>query len=205
MQPAHPEVAEQVVPVHVPGPELGCGRVSAVGDPDRSAYPEAAFGEVQAVAYRGPDAVVGDPLDERGVQAAGEDEVLDQAPDLVVRQRRDDRGAQAERPAQAAGDVVLPAALPGPEGPGGADPPFAGVQAQHHLTQGHRVEAARRCGSDEQVSHRGTPFLWSVLAQCLLSAWVLAGAGQRWAAATASALSCWIPAKSPALTRSRAT
>src|ERR1035437_6682169 len=136
--------------------------MAAVGDPDRSAYPEAAFGEVQAVAYRGPDAVVGDPLDERGVQAAGEDEVLDQAPDLVVRQRRDDRGAQAERPAQAAGDVVLAAALPGPERPGRADTPLTGVQAQHHLTQGHRVEAALGCRSDAQVSHRHTPSSGSV-------------------------------------------
>jgi len=162
MQPAHPEVAEQVAPVHVPGPELGCGRVSAVGDPDRSAHAKAAFGEVQPVAHRASDAVVGHPPDERGVQAAGEDEVLDPAPDLVVRQRRDDRAAQAERPAQAAGDVVLAAALPGPERPGRADTPLTGVQAQHHLTQGHRVEAALGCRSDAQVSHRHTPSSGSV-------------------------------------------
>src|ERR1019366_50421 len=119
-----------------------------------------------------------------------------------VRRARDDAGAQAERPAQAAGHVVLPAALPGPEGAGGADAPLPGVQAQHHLTQGHRVEAARRCGSDEQVSHRGTPLVWSVLWSVR---WWSRGSGQRWAAATASAVSCWIPAKSPALTRSRGT
>src|SRR5664280_3184964 len=135
--------------------------MAAVGDADRPTHAEAALGEVQSVAHRGPDAVVGHPPNERGVQAAGEDEVLDEAPDLVVRQRCDDRGALAERPAQAAGDVVLPAPLPGPEGPGRADASLAGVEAQHYLAQGHRVEAARRCGSDAQVSHRQTCLLYT--------------------------------------------
>ena len=46
---------------------------------------------------------------------AGEDQVLDQPPDLVVGERGDHRRAQAEAAAQAAGDVVLAAALPDPK------------------------------------------------------------------------------------------
>ena len=42
-------------------------------------------------------------------------EVLEQPADLVVGEGGDDAGAQAEAAAQAAGDVVLAAALPGPE------------------------------------------------------------------------------------------
>src|SRR5699024_915393 len=44
--------------------------------------------------------------------------------------------------AQAAGDVVFPAALPDAELPGGADPSVAGVEAQHHLAQRQGVVAA---------------------------------------------------------------
>jgi len=129
------ELAEQVVPVHVPGLELRRGGVAAVGDPDRPAHAEAALGEVQPVAHPAPDPVVGHPCDERGVQTAGQDEVFNQAANLVVRQSCDDRGAQPEGSSKAAGDVVLPATLPGPEGPGGTNASLARVQAQHHLTQ----------------------------------------------------------------------
>ena len=73
--------------------------MAPVGDTDRPAQAEAALGEVQPVAHRSSDAVVGHPPDEGGVQAAGEDEVLDQVADLVVGQRRDNGAAQAERAA----------------------------------------------------------------------------------------------------------
>ena len=116
--------------------------VAAVGDADRAAHAEAALGEVEAVADGAPDAVVGHPADERGVDAALQDEVLDQAADLVVGQRGDDRGAQAEAAAQAAGDVVLAAALPDVERARGADAALAGVEAQHHLAERDEVEAA---------------------------------------------------------------
>ena len=116
--------------------------MAAVGDADRAADAEAALGEVQAVADRAADAVVRHPADERGVDAALQDEVLDEPADLVVGERGDDGGAQAEAAAQAAGDVVLAAALPDLEGAGGADAALARVEAQHHLAEGHRVVAA---------------------------------------------------------------
>ena len=109
VQPAHPELAEEVVPVHVPGLEVGHGGVAAVGDADRPSHAEAALGEVQPVARPAPDPVAGHPCDEGGVQNAGQDEVFNQAPYLVVRQSSDDRGAQPEGSSKAAGDVVLPA------------------------------------------------------------------------------------------------
>src|ERR1035437_45861 len=104
---------------------------------------------------------------------------------------------------EAAGDVVLPGALPGPEGPGGADPSLTGVQAQHHLTQGHRVEAALGCGADAQVSHGQAPSSVSGSARSV--------GAQRVAVdnvvtmATASAVRAWMPAKSPDFARSRGT
>ena len=79
---------------------------------------------------------------ERGVHAAGEDEVLQQPAHLVVGERGDHRGAQAEAAAQPAGHVVLAAAFPDVELPGGADPALARVQPQHHLTQRDGVVTA---------------------------------------------------------------
>src|SRR5665647_2055465 len=79
-----------------------------------------------------------------------EDEVLDQAPDLVVGERGDHGGPQPERPAQAARDVVLSAALPGPERAGGADPALPRVEAEHHLTQRDGVVPARPGRADPE-------------------------------------------------------
>ena len=77
-----------------------------------------------------------------GVHAALQDQVLEQPADLVVGERGDHRGAQAEAAPQAAGDVVLAAALPGPERAGGADPALARVEPQHDLAERDQVVAA---------------------------------------------------------------
>jgi Family of unknown function (DUF6119) len=100
VQPAHAERAEQVLPVHVGRTELAGGGVAAVRDPDRPAYAEAALGEVESIADGAANAVVGHPPDERGVNAAGENQVLEQPPHLVVGERGDHRRAQAEAASQ---------------------------------------------------------------------------------------------------------
>lgn len=70
--------------------------------------------------------------------------------------------ARAERPPQAASHVVLHAALPDAEGPRGTDVSLAGVQAQHHFTEGYPVLAGCRrsrrpsCGrAASSTSRRG--------------------------------------------------
>jgi hypothetical protein len=102
--------------------------VAPVGDPDGTAETEPALGEVQSIADGATHAVVRAPADQRGVDAALQDQVLDQPAHLVVDQRGDHGRAEAEAAPQAAGDVVLAAALPYPEGPGGPDAPLAGVE-----------------------------------------------------------------------------
>jgi hypothetical protein len=102
---------------------------------DCPAHAEAALGEVQTVAGATSDAVGRDPHDLRRVEAAGEDEVLDETADLVVHQRGDDGAAQAEDPSQAADDVVLAAAFPCLERSGGTDATLARVEAKHDLAE----------------------------------------------------------------------
>ena len=119
--------------------------------PTRAADAEAALGEVEPVADGAADAVVRHPADERRVDAALQDEVLDQPPDLVVGERGHDRGAQAEAAAQAAGDVVLAAALPDPERARGADAALAGIEAEHDLAERDEVEPALLCRPDRRA------------------------------------------------------
>src|SRR5674476_1211329 len=122
-----------------------------------------------------------------------EDEVLDQAPDLVVGERGDHGGPQPERPAQAARDVVLSAALPGPERAGGADPALPRVEAEHHLTQRDGVVPARPGRADpEDLSGAVRLFVAGHQITC-------------WARATACAVSRRTSSKSPARMRSRGT
>ena len=93
----------------------------------------------------------------RRVDAALEDEVLEQPADLVVGERGHDRGAQAEAAPEPAGDVVLAAALPRLEPAGGADPPLARVEAEHDLAERDEVVAALVRGADrEPAGHRAT-------------------------------------------------
>ena len=96
VEPAHPERAEEVLPVDVARPQLRRRRVPAVGHPQRASDAEAALGEVEAVADGTTDAVRGDPADEGRVDASLQDEVLEQPPDLVVGKRGDDCRALAE-------------------------------------------------------------------------------------------------------------
>ena len=93
------------------------------------------------------DAVVRDPAHERGVDAALQDEVLEQPSHFVVSEGGNDRRTQPEAPAQPAGHVVLPAALPGAKAARIADAAFSRVEPQHHLAEGHRVIAAVGCRS----------------------------------------------------------
>lgn len=112
------------------------GRTSQpVHAPQRAADPEAALGEVQAVAHGTADAVVRRPVDEGRVQAAAQDDVLEQPTDLVVGECRDDRAAEVEAAPERPSDVVLRAAVPDVEGTGRADAPVSRVQPQHDLAK----------------------------------------------------------------------
>ena len=88
VEPPHAVLAEQVLPVDVTGAQLGGRGVAAIGDADRAAHAEAALGEVQSVAHGAADAVVRHPADQRRVDAALQDEVLDQPADVVVGEAR---------------------------------------------------------------------------------------------------------------------
>src|SRR5712671_3399804 len=112
--------------------------MTAVGDAERSPDPEAALGEVQAVAHAPADAVVITPLHPRRVDAALQHQVLDKSADVIV----GDRGALAEAAPQAARNIVLAAALPYVERARRADATVSWIEPQHHLTQRDEVVAA---------------------------------------------------------------
>ncbi len=122
------------------------------------------------------------PAQERRVDSALEDEVLDESSDVVVDERRHHRGAQAEAPAQPTCDVVLAASFPDVERAGVPDPPVSRVEPQHHLAECDEVEPALARGSQHERH--------DVAAAAI---------------ATASAVSRRIASKSPAVTRSGAT
>ncbi len=127
--------AEDGCPVEVAGFDLADGGVAAIGAARGGAQAESALSEVEAVAHGAADAVEGSPFEQGSVDAALENEVLDEAADGVVCQRRGDGGAQAEAAAQAAGYVVLAAAFPHGEVPRGVDAALAGIEAEHDFAE----------------------------------------------------------------------
>ena len=70
--------------------------------------------------------------------------------DLVVDEGGDDGGFQAEAFAEAAGGVVLAAALPDLELAGGADASLAGIEAEHDLAERDLVKGTGVGGTDGQ-------------------------------------------------------
>ena len=172
MEPAGAPLAEDLLPVHVSRLQLGNGGIGAVGDAQRAAHAVAPLGEVQAVAHLAADAVIGHPLDHGGVHAALENQVLHQIAHVVLGKSCHDAGLHAEAAAQAAGHVVLAAALPDVEAARRAHAGLAGIKAQHDFTQGNLVIHALALVLQFQIHCHRPPFIMSIfisgpLAPCL--------------------------------------
>src|SRR5207302_8464610 len=118
-----------------------------------AAHAEAALGEVQAVAHHAAHAVERDPPDEPGINAALQNEILDQPAHVVVGKGGGDGGFHAEAAAQSSGDVVFAAAFPDFEFAGAADAAFARIEAEHDFSKRDQVVFAGAGGFDVQSRH----------------------------------------------------
>ena len=142
MEPARPEFTEDVIKINIAFFQLGNRRVAAVRTADRAADAVAAFGEVESVPDRAPDSVIWNPADQRGVDAALHDEILDETPHRIVGKRRDHPRAETEASAQAARHVVFTAALPRRERARRVDSSGARIETEHDFTEGENVVLA---------------------------------------------------------------
>ena len=139
MQPADSLLPEDLVPVKIPWLELAGRGVAAIRNPHGTPHPETSFREIEPHSGGSTNPVKRRPLNETGIDAALQDEILRQAPDIIVGECRAHRRAQAKTAAQPARHIVLPAALPDPELARAANPAFTRVQAQHDFAQGDQV------------------------------------------------------------------
>src|SRR5262245_38654122 len=146
MQPAHAQLAEDVVPVEVAWFKLAGRRVASVGNAHRPAQTKAAFGKIQPVTYRAPHAVVGSPPDELGIHPALQNELFEQPAHVVVGESGANGRAQPETAPQTTGHVILAASFPDFEFARGPDATLARVQAQHDFAQGDQVVATTASG-----------------------------------------------------------
>ena len=116
--------------------------------------PETSLREVQSVADLTAHAVVLRPAQVRQIDATLQHEILHEAAHGIVGQRGNDRRAQAETAPQAARDVVLAAAFPGPKRSRRVNAIFTGVQAKHDLAEAHLIETAVRWVLQGSMLHR---------------------------------------------------
>ena len=148
---------ENRLPIEVAGLDLADGGVAAIGAAGGGAHAEAALSKVEAVADGAADAIVRNPADERGIDAALKNEVFNEAADGVIGERGGDGGAQAEAAAQAASNVVFAAALPQLKLARGVDAAFAGIEAKHDFAEAEAVPAAFGIGNGKRI--HGQPIL----------------------------------------------
>ena len=76
-----------------------------------------------------------------GVNAALQDEILEQPSHGVVDRGRDDTATQSKTAPESTNDIVFSAAFPGPKVPGGVNPLISGIEANHDLAEGYRIPA----------------------------------------------------------------
>jgi len=69
-------------------------------------------------------------------------QILNQTANGIVSQRRNQARVQAEAAVQAARDVVLAATFPDLKSTRGLNPPVAGIETKHDLTEAHQIPAA---------------------------------------------------------------
>src|SRR6185295_4118829 len=153
VEPAHALLAKDVVPSEIASLELRRRGQAAIRHAHRAANAEPALGEVQSVAHGAPDAVIGTPLDEPGIDTALQDEIFDETAHVIVGKGGTYGRPEAEAAAQSARDVVFAAAFPGFELAGRAHAALAGVEPEHDFSEGDQVEFAGTGGLDVQSRH----------------------------------------------------
>ena len=150
VEPAHAQLAEELLPVDVARPELRRRGVPAVGDAERAAYAEAAFGEVQAVAHRCARcrrtatqrmSDVSTPPCRMKSSTRRPTSLSTSAVTTAVRRPKHRRNPRAT--------LYSPPPSQTSERAGVADPSLAGVESQHHFAECDEVEPAlaRRAGA----------------------------------------------------------
>lgn len=117
------------------------GGICPVGAADRAPDAETPLGKIDGVSRASSDSVKVQPADERRVDPALADHVLQKPSHFVVRKRRNDRGLHAEAFPKASCDVVLAAAFPGCKVPRCFDSgPRPGARAGAGLAHGNIVK-----------------------------------------------------------------
>ncbi len=115
MKPPGSLPAENIIPVEVPGFNLGSGGIAPIGRSDRPAQSVSPLGEVQTVSDCPTDSVKVFPPDEVSRYSALENQVFEKTADFVLDEGRCHGGFHPEAASKTASDVVFPSAFPGIE------------------------------------------------------------------------------------------
>ena len=150
MEPTDAFLAEELIPVDVAGLELRDGGETTVGAGAGAAAAVAALDEVESVADRAADAIIGHPLHVRDVNATLQHEVLNETADRIVRERRDRRRLETKATTETAHDVVLAAAFPHLEVTRRMDASVARIETKHDFAERGGVPLARASRLDDQ-------------------------------------------------------
>src|ERR1051325_10070920 len=150
VKPSHAEFAEDMLPINLPRLHLAGRRIRPVTDAQRAAHPESPLGKVEAHARIAARAVKRHPLDEAGIDAALQNEVLGEPAQIVLWKRRDNRRAQPEAPPQPARHVVFPAAFPHLELARAPHTSLPRIEAEHHLAKRDLIEGTLVARFDDE-------------------------------------------------------
>ena len=133
---------KNLVPINVPRLQIRHRRVSAVITSQRRPYPKSTFRKVQPVARRPPQSIMFHPANQRLINAALINQVLEQAPHRIIHKRRHYCRLQPEAALQSPRHVVLSAALAHFKASRRRNSPLARIEPHHHLAQTHQIPAA---------------------------------------------------------------
>ena len=140
VKPSHANRAKEMIPVNVARLQLARGSVASVGHAHSTAHPEPSLCEIESIANRPSDAVVGSPHQKVCVHASLHDKVFDEMADLVIDKGRHHSRLEAKALPEATGNVVFAPSFPHLKMSGRADAALAGIEAKHHLAERHLIK-----------------------------------------------------------------
>ena len=142
MKPPRAVLPKNLVPINVSRLQLRNGRMPAVITSQCRPYPKSAFRKIQPVARCPPHSIMFHPANQRLINTALVNQVLEQAPHRIIHKRRHYCRLQPEAALQSARHVVLSAALAHFKPSRRRNSSLARIEPHHHLAQAHQIPAA---------------------------------------------------------------
>ena len=129
----NPQFSENSIQINIFLLQLGNGGICSVGTALGSSYPEAPLCKVKSISAAPSDSIRLCPMDKGRVHTALQNKIFHKVSDFICGKCCNYRSFQRETASKSPHHIVLSAAFPNLELPGGTNPALSRIQAKHNF------------------------------------------------------------------------